>query len=85
MLKVSILSFSPTPLDCRAMILSKWNINRLVLNLFFPLNLFLLFLSVLGLHCCAGFSLVGTSGRYSSVVVLGLLNAAASPVAERRF
>ena len=44
-----------------------------VLNLFFPLNLFLLFLAVLALHCCASFSLVVTSRSYSSVAVLGLL------------
>ena len=30
---------------------------------------------MLGLHCCAGFSLVAESGRYSLVVVCGLLTA----------
>ena len=37
---------------------------------------------MLGFHCCTGFSLVALSGGYSLVVVLGLLTAVASPVAE---
>ena len=32
-----------------------------------------LFLAVLGLHCCTGFSLVAVSGGYSLVTVLSLL------------
>ena len=34
------------------------------------------FLTVLSLHCCAGFSLVAESGGYSPVAVLGLLTVA---------
>ena len=50
-----------------------------------------IFLAVLGLHCCMGFSLVaasggyslaGSSGGYSLVAVRGLLNVVASLVAE---
>ena len=43
-----------------------------------------LFLAVLGLGCCAGFSLVVASGGYSLFVVLRLLIGMASLVAERR-
>ena len=35
-------------------------------------NFFYLFLAVLGLHCCSGFSLVVASGRYSLVAVASL-------------
>ena len=45
------------------------------------LFMYLLFLTVLGLHCCAGFSLVGESEGYSLVVAHGLFIAVASPVA----
>ena len=37
-----------------------------------------LFLAVLGLRCCLGFSLVAASGGFSAVVTHGLLLAAAS-------
>ena len=40
-------------------------------------------MAALGLHCCAGFSLVAESGGYSPVVVHGLLIALASLVAEQ--
>ena len=40
-----------------------------------------LFLAVLGLRCCAGFSLVVQRGSYSLVAVQGLLPVVASPVA----
>ena len=40
-----------------------------------------LFLAVLGLHCCAGFSPVEAGGGRSLVVVLRLPTVAASPVA----
>jgi len=43
-----------------------------------------LFLIVLGLHCCADFSLVVVIGGYSLVMVQGLLIVVASPVAELR-
>ena len=48
-----------------------------------------LFLAVLGIHCCAGFSLVVASGAGVGVVTLdcgflGLLVAGASLVAEQR-
>ena len=43
-----------------------------------------LFLPVLGLHCCAGFSLVAVSGGYCLVAVLRLLTAVASLVVEHR-
>ena len=42
----------------------------------------ILFLAVLGLHCCMGFSLVVKSRGYSLVVVHGLLIVRASLVAE---
>ena len=38
---------------------------------------------MLGLCCCAGFSLVSESGGYSLAVVLGLLISVASPVVEQ--
>ena len=41
-----------------------------------------LFLAVLGLHCCVGFSLVAASEGYWLVAVLGLLTAAASPAVK---
>ena len=41
-----------------------------------------LFLAVLGLHCCAGFSLAADSRGYSLYVARGLLTAVASPVTE---
>ena len=41
-----------------------------------------LFLAVLGLCCCTGFSLVVASGGYSPVAVHGLLIVVASLVAE---
>ena len=43
------------------------------------LNLFILFLAMLGLCCCAGFSLVSASRAYSLVVTCRLLIAVASP------
>ena len=47
------------------------------------LNLFIyLFLAVLGLHCCADFSLVAVSRGYSLVEVCGLLTVAASLAVE---
>ena len=41
-----------------------------------------LFLAVLGLGCCAGFSLVVASGGYSQVAMCGLLTVVASLVAK---
>jgi len=41
-----------------------------------------LFLAVLGLHCCTGFSQVVASRGHSSDVLHGLLLAVASSVAE---
>ena len=43
-----------------------------------------LFLAVLRLHCCVGFSLVAASRDHSLVVVCGLLLAAASLVVEHK-
>ena len=43
-----------------------------------------LFLAVLDLHCCTGFSVVAESGGYSLVAVLRFLIVVASLVAERR-
>ena len=42
------------------------------------------FLAVLGLHCCAGFSLIAVSGGYSPVVVRGRLLAVACLVVGHR-
>ena len=47
-------------------------------------NLINLFLAVLGLHCCSGFSLVSASKGYSLVAVYRFLTAVVSPVAELR-
>ena len=47
-------------------------------------NCIYLFLAVLSLGCCAGFSLVVESGGYSLVAVCGLLILVASLVAEHR-
>ena len=41
-------------------------------------------MALLGLRCCAGFSLVAAGGDCSLVVEHGLLVAVASPVAEHR-
>ena len=43
-----------------------------------------LFLAVLDLHGCMGFSLVAVSGGYSLVALCGLLIAVASLVAKQR-
>ena len=43
-----------------------------------------IYLTVLGLHCCTGFPLVVASQGYSPVAVCGLLIAAASLVSEQR-
>jgi len=47
-------------------------------------NFIYLFLAVLGLCCCTGFSLVAADGAYFLVVVSRLLIAVASLVAEHR-
>ena len=47
-------------------------------NLFF---LIILFLAVLGVHCCTGFSLVVARGGYSLMAMHGLLISVASLVA----
>ena len=47
-------------------------------------NFIYLFLHVLGLHCCGGFSLVGVSGGRSVVGMCRLLIAMASLVMEHR-
>ena len=52
-----------------------------LLFFFFFLKIYL-FMTVLGLCCCAGFSLVAASRGYSQVAVLGFLTAMASLVAE---
>ena len=57
-------------------------------DLVFPLHVVVFFLiiysffTVVGLCCCLGFSLVGTSRGYSLVAVLSLLITVASPVME---
>ena len=45
---------------------------------------FNLFLAVLGLHCCVGFSLVVVSGDHSLAAVLGLFTMVASFVSEHK-
>ena len=45
---------------------------------------FKLYLAVLGLHCCSGFSLVVASGGYSLGAVHGLLIVVPSLVADNR-
>ena len=47
-------------------------------------NFVYLFLAVLGLLCCSGFSLVAESGGYFLVVMSGLLIAVAPLVVELR-
>ena len=56
----------------------------MVCLMFSVLNFIYLFLAVLGLCCCAGFSLVEKSGGYSLVAVHGLLIAVASLVVAPR-
>ena len=51
---------------------------------FLKIILFILFLAVLDLHCCMGFSLVADSRGYSLVAVCVLLVAMACLVAEHR-
>ena len=51
-------------------------------TLFFTILCIYLFLAMLGLHCCSGFSLVVASGGYPLVAVLRLLIAVAFLVAE---
>ena len=58
----------PTHLDTRI----------LILELYFIYYLFYLFLTLLGLCCCVGLSLVGPRRSYCLVAVCGLLLAAAS-------
>ena len=55
----------------------------LELSLFFSVLIYL-FLTVLGLQCCAGFSLVAASGSSSLVAVGRCLIVVASLVAEHR-
>ena len=57
---------------------------KIVENFPFFNNFMYLFLAVLGLHCCMGFSTVLGSGVSFLVVLLGLLTVVASPVAEHR-
>ena len=47
-------------------------VNTALYSFFFFYIYNYLFLAVLGLHCCAGFSPVAASGGYSLAVVLGL-------------
>ena len=61
--------------------------NNTLQSISLSLSLFLklyLFLAVLGLHCCADFSLVAVSRRYSLVAMRGFLLAVASLVAKDR-
>lgn len=57
--------------------------NSSILN-FSSFLKFYLFSVVLGLHCCAVFSLVAKSRGYSLVMACGLLTAVAPLVAEHR-
>ena len=51
-------------------------------TLFFTILCIYLFLAVLGLHCCVGFSLVVAGRGYSLVTVLGFLFVVACLVGE---
>ena len=53
-------------------------------SLFKKIDLFLVFLTVLGLHFCEGLSLVAVSGGFSLVVVHKLLVVRASLIVEHR-
>ena len=66
--------------ECRAMyrIYFLWE----SLSLFF--NCIYLSLALLGLHCCAGFSLVTASDDFSLIVVCGLLIVMASLIVEHK-
>ena len=58
---------------------------ELVLILIFLNKIFIhLFLTLLGLHCCAGFSLVAVSWGYFLALTCGFLHVMASLVAEHR-
>ena len=55
--------------------IAEWSFLKIILSIYF--------LVILGLCCCAGFSLVVANGGNSLVVVHGRLIAVASLVAER--
>ena len=54
-------------------------------NHFLFLNIIYLFLAMLGLHCCIGFSLVEVSRGFSSVAVWRLLLLGAQALGRRGF
>ena len=56
-----------------------------IVSFLFFFLIYFLFLAVLDLHSCMGFSLVVASGGHSLVVVLGLLIVVTFPVAEYGF
>ena len=57
---------------------------NLILEREFIFNFIYLFLAVLGLHCCSGFSLVAASKGYSLVTMLEFLIVVAPLAAEHR-
>ena len=61
-----------------------WWQEKFLIFLFFKKLFIYLFLAVLGLHCCVGFSLVAVSKGKSLVVVCRLLIVAASLVRKHR-
>ena len=83
-------------MDKRTQLLTSYyfNLSRLVvlklqhyqnhLQSFLKNDLIYIFVAVLGLHCCTGFSLVAARGGYYLVVTSRLLIAAASLVVEHR-
>ena len=53
------------------------------IDFFFIYFFLIIYLAVMGLHCCAGFSLIVVGGSRSLVVVHGLLTIVASLVELR--
>ena len=60
----------------------EWALKEKKTYIYIHTQFYFLFLAVLGLGCCASFSLVATSGSYSQVVAFRLLIAVASLMAE---
>ena len=56
--------------------------DRMARYFFFNNSIYSFILVVLGLHCCAGFSLAVAIGSHSLVVICWLLTAVSSLVAE---
>ena len=68
--------------NCATQAILPKRVNKYVMRVF-TYSFLSVFLAVLGLCCCGGFSLVEASRGYSLVAVCGLLIAAASLIVEQ--